>query len=98
MEEGIERSYKNANVDWVNEATKRVLWLARHKKFFTSDDVLTYLSKKEIKTKNNSALGGVMLRAKANGWVKASGFTFSSRPSRHHAPVRIWKSLLEVKK
>ena len=98
MEEGIRKSYENANSEWKDAAIKRVLWLAKHKQYFTSDDIITYLMNKGIKTKNNSALGGVMLRAKTNGWVKAGGFTFSNRPSRHHAPVRVWKSLLRREK
>lgn len=93
----IEISVTHADVDWKNEAIKRVLWLAKHKKHFTSDDVLGYLEDRGIKTKNKSALGGIMRRALNNGWIKQTGFTLSRRPSRHLAPVRVWESQLNIK-
>lgn len=92
MEEGIKRSYENADLDWKDAAEKRVFWLVKHKRFFTSDDVITHLDAKGIKTHNNSALGGVMLKYKNQGFIKPIGYQPATRKSRHNAPLRIWES------
>lgn len=90
----IEDAYVNAEIDWLLSAEK-ILWgLCRKRKFVTSDDVLTQLEYKGKHTHNNSALGGVFMRAKNNGWIKPHGFTQSRRRSRHSAPVRVWQSLV----
>lgn len=91
-EEGMRKAIENANVDWKSAVEKRLIFLTRNKRFFTSDDVLVYLSDRNIKTHNNSALGGMINGWANKGYIKPAGFTISRRPSRHQAPIRLWKS------
>lgn len=93
-EQAINQSYDNANEDW-RASAENILWkLCRRRNFVTSDDVIEQLERKGFKTHNNSALGGVFLKAKNGGWVKQYGFAQSRRRSRHSAPIRVWKSLI----
>lgn len=94
VKQAIDQSYENADKDWVLEAESALFKLCRDKKFVTSDDVLIRLDSKGVKTHNNSALGGVFIRAKNKGWIKPFGYMPSGRRSRHQAPVRVWKSLI----
>lgn len=94
VEQAIDQSFDNADKDWVLEAESALFKLCRDKKFVTSDDILNQLENKGVKTHSNSALGGVFIRAKNNGWIKPFGFMPSGRRSRHQAPVRVWKSLI----
>lgn len=90
----IEESYSNANQDW-RVAAENTLWkLCLKKRFLTSDDVIAQLELKGAKTHNNSALGGVFLKAKNSGWIAPYGYEPSRRRSRHQAPIRVWKSLI----
>lgn len=91
-EEGMAKAVENANVDWRNEVEKRLLWLTYHKRFFTTDDVLVYLTDRGVETHNNSAIGGLINGWARKGYVRQCGFVISTRPSRHKAPIRLWKS------
>ena len=92
--QAIEESYENANFDWI-QAAENTLWqFCRKKRFVTSDDILERLERSDKRTHNNSALGGVFVKAKNNGWIKPYGYTSSRRRSRHQAPIRVWKSLI----
>lgn len=90
----IDEAYESANAKWREAAEKRLYYLAKRRKFITSDDILSYLDAKEIKTRNNSALGAIMQAAVRSGVLLPAGYRTSSRPSRHHAPVRLWKSAI----
>lgn len=94
-EEGIRKSYDNAGQEWKLAATETLWKLCRRQDFVTSEDVIHELQLKNIKTHNLSALGGIFRRAKNNGWIKSSGITFSQRKTRHSAPIRRWKSLIQ---
>lgn len=93
-EEGMAQALDNANIDWKNEVEKRMTFLLENKRFFTSDDVLVYLTDRNIKTHNNSALGSVFNKYARRGYITTAGFVLSTRPSRHKAPIRLWKSNL----
>lgn len=93
-EKAIEDSYDNADREWLLEAENTLWKLCRSRRFVTSDDILNQLENKGVKTHSNSALGGVFIRAKNNGWIKPFGYMPSTRHTRHSAPVRVWKSLL----
>ena len=93
-EEGMKRAEAHANVDWKDAAERRLIRLTKNKRFFTSDDILSYLDNKEIKTHDNRALGGIMNRWVRQGYISPIGFQNSSRPSRHGGTVRLWKSNL----
>lgn len=90
----IDDAYDNSNLEWRLEA-ETILWrICRKDKLVTSEEVLFHLERKGIKTHNNSAIGGVFLKAKNNGWIAPYGYVQSRRRSRHQAPIRVWKSLI----
>lgn len=91
-ESGMADALDHANEKWKNAVDKRMRFLVQNKRFFTSDDVLVYLTDRNIKTHNNSALGSIMNKWYRAGYIKQAGFVISSRPSRHKAPIRLWKS------
>lgn len=91
-EEGMAKAIDHANEDWKNAVEKRMIFLLRNKRFFTSDDVMIYLNDRNIKTHNNSAIGSVFNRYAKQGYIREAGFVISNRPSRHKAPIRLWKS------
>lgn len=93
-ERGMTQAIENADVNWKEAVEKRLTFLTNNKRFFTSDDILIYLSDRGIKTHNNSALGGIINRWSSRGFIRPAGFVVSSRPSRHKAPIRLWKSNL----
>lgn len=91
-EKGMEKAIENANADWKDAVDRRISFLIFNKRYFTSDDVLVYLADRDIKTHNNSALGGIINRWANQGFISPAGFVVSNRPSRHKAPIRLWKS------
>lgn len=94
-EDGIRVSYENAKEEWKFEASKALWELCRKKDFVTSEDIIDVLQKRKVDTRNLSALGGVFTRGKNNGWIKLHGIVLSQRKSRHHAPIRKWRSLIK---
>lgn len=90
----IEQAEENADKAWKEAAHRRVRYLAKNKRHFTSEDVITWLDKRGYKTKDNRALGAIMQHYQKEGWIKAHGWTEASRKTRHHAPVRVWHSLV----
>ena len=92
-QEGIEVSYRNAESVWKKAATARLRWLAENCQEFTSDQVVIYLDEQGITTGNNSALGAIFQAAARMGLIQPTGYyKESTRPKRHQAPVRIWRS------
>lgn len=92
-QQGIEVSFRNASSVWKDAATKRIQYLVKHRREFTSDDVVIYLDNQGIVTGNNSALGAIFQAFSRAGLIQDTGrFKESVRPSRHKAPVRIWIS------
>lgn len=96
-EEGMAQALENANKDWKDEAHKAIRFLIENKQFFTSDDVMNRLDRIGVKTHNNSALGGIFNGYARRGFICQATFTISRRPSRHKAPIRVWKSLVYKK-
>ena len=90
----IEEAYAAANEKWKENAEKRLYYLAKRRLFFTSEDILSYLDAKGIKTRNNSALGAIMRNAARNGIIEPAGYETAVRASRHKAPIRKWKSTI----
>lgn len=93
-ESGMADALDHANEEWKNAVEKRMNFLVRNKRFFTSDDVMIYLNDRNIKTHNNSAIGSFFNRYAKQGFIREAGFVISNRPSRHKAPIRLWKSKL----
>lgn len=91
-QEGMQQSLLNVDLDWWVTAEQVVRDLAKSHLRFTSDDVLIEVEKRGARSVNNSALGGIIRKAAKDGMIEADGYTKSKRPSRHSAPVRIWRS------
>ena len=91
-EEGMALALDNANEEWKNAVEKRIRFLMANKRYFTSDDIMIYLTDRNIKTHNNSAIGSYLNKYSKRGFIREAGFVISNRPSRHKAPIRLWKS------
>lgn len=93
-QEGMEKSYNNSDPMWREAVVTQLHEVLRTKEYFTSDDILIPVEKKGIFTKTNSALGAILTAAKRSGLIEAtSQFRESKRPSRHKAPLRVWKAV-----
>lgn len=90
----IEQAEANADSEWLIQAEEYTAYLATKKRTFTSEDVIVWLDDHGYHTSNLSALGAVFRRLKGQGAIEPIGYATSRRASRHHAPVRMWKSLI----
>lgn len=91
-QEAIAQTDRNADPDWKERALEAVVEVAGKMETFTADDVweggLDH-------PREGRALGGVMVRAKREGiCAPTNQYTFSRDPKHHHAPNRVWRSLL----
>lgn len=93
-EAGMAQAFENANEKWKEAVEKRIRFLMANKRYFTSDDIMIYLTDRNIKTHNNSAIGSFLNKYSNRGYIQEAGFVISQRPSRHKAPIRLWKSKL----
>jgi len=93
---GIQEADSHAHAVWKSYAMKAVEILALHRPEFTSDAVVRALDAMLVPpTHEMRALGGIMQRAQRQGWIEPTDrFEFSERVSRHHAPLRVWRSLI----
>ena len=91
----IDQVEQNANEAWKRAAYDRVRDLAQTRWFFTSEDVLSWLADNGYKTKDNRALGAIMQHYQKEGVIEARGWSTAKRRERHHAPVRVWQSLVK---
>ena len=93
--EGIELVFRNADTKWKREASKKLFQIAQARRTFTSDDILEPLGIAGIVTKDNRALGAILLAASRMHLIKSTDtFIRSRRRSRHGAPIMVWKSLI----
>jgi hypothetical protein len=92
--DGMARANDNADVRWLVDADHAILRLAQSRDSFTADDVWALLS---AKTHEHRAMGPRMQHAARQGWIEKAGFVLSNRPSRHQAPIQVWRSLLARK-
>jgi len=93
IHKGMQQSLFNADLGWRVDAEEVVNTLIKHRHCFTSDDVLLELERRgKSRSVNNSALGGIIKRAADADKIEPFGFEPSKRPSRHGAPVRVWRS------
>ena len=91
---GMEQAYRNSTTDYKRAARERLSYLIQEYNKFTSDDIINHLNRIGI-VGNHSALGAMIKGAERAGLIKATGeYRESSRPERHKAPVRVWKSNL----
>jgi hypothetical protein len=98
-EEGMQVSFNFANQDWKEAANSALRHTAQVMPVFTVDDIHRALEKRSpaVTTPSASALGQIMRSAAKEGLIQQTGdFRCSSRPSRHSAALRVWKSLIFV--
>lgn len=81
---------------WLIRAVEAVHTVARFQRSLTVDDVWKQLHGMDtLSPTNGSAMGPVMLRAKAKGYVEATGlYRTSSRVATNARRLPVWKSLV----
>ena len=85
----------HADGEWKTVALDAVKQVAQRKSELTTDDVLEILRAQPVATHEYRALGPVMTRAAAAGYIRATDRFFASASvSRHRAPKRVWASQL----
>lgn len=83
---------EGAPQDWMEDAERTVLAIARRRAEFTADDIWAtgLCSPPEPR-----ALGAVMTAAARAGLIARTGrFQATARAKRHAAPIAIWRSLI----
>lgn len=91
-DEAVERVGRAAPQDWMGLAHAVVLRLAATGVGFTTDDVWKALPECSLEKR---AMGAVMLKAKREGAIVATGrFQKSSQAQNHARDVRIWVGVL----
>ena len=89
---GMEQSYRNSSTEYKRAARERLTYLIQSYDKFTSDDIINDLNRIGI-VGNHAALGAMIKGAERAGLITATGeYKESSRPERHRAPIRVWKS------
>lgn len=91
-DEAVRRVGLHADPEWV-EHTLHVIWcLAVAHDEITTDDIWGTIGEVAA-THEPRALGAVMKKAAAKGWVSPTDrYRPSARPACHARPVRIWQS------
>ena len=94
-EEGMGRAEDNADEAWKAAALTAAYTAAKEMPYLITDDVVKRIPD-TVRTHEMRAMGRVMLNAAKAGWIiKADtpGLP-SSRPSLHHSPRTVWRSLI----
>ena len=90
--EGMEASYKNSDSQWREAVEDQLREVLATKETFTSEDIIGPVEERGVFTKTNSALGAIIRGAQRAGVIEPTGqYTMSVRPSRHRAPLRVWR-------
>ena len=93
--DAMERSIDHADGDWRETALDCVHALALRQQELTTDAVHKLLATKAVDTHNWSAIGPVMVRAKAEGWIEKTGNIRRSRRVVGHGNLQmVWRSLI----
>lgn len=91
-DEAMDRAESHASPEWLREAYETVRRVASRKPYFTSADIWEAGLSMPHEPR---ALGPVMSSCERDGIICATReYRATNRPSRHAAPVRVWKSLL----
>lgn len=92
IQKGMQSSLFSADLSWRITAEQVVNEFIHHRLYFSGDDVMAEVEKRGGRTCNGSALGAIMRRAVKDDRIEFDHFSQSKRPSRHRAPVRVWRS------
>lgn len=86
-------SMNAANQNWRDEARATVELLARRRTPFTTDEVLDILERKGTITRENRALGGIMMKARNDLVIKPIGTRPTTRRCAHLRLKTLWVGL-----
>lgn len=93
--EAIERVERNAAQDWKDHVLDVIWGLAAYRQEMTSDDVWRLLGQDDPTTHEPRALGAMLKKAAAEGWLEPTEvYRPSARATCHARPVRVWRSLI----
>ena len=93
-DEGIDRVEENAEGEWMNLAVGFV-WCLSHDHVYINTDQVWDLLEGEIETHDNRAMGVVMRKAQAEGFIEPTDRVIkSTRAVCHSRPIRVWRSKL----
>lgn len=95
LDAALESVEEHADAEWKLAALEAVNLVARQTPDFTTDEVWRVLDRTDFRTHDNRAMGAIMRRAVAEGWVKSTpDYRESRRPECHKRPVKVWRSLI----
>ncbi len=93
--DGMSRAKANASRDWQATAMAVLQAAAKARPYISANDLWDGVDALGVFTHENRASGPAMTKAKENGWIAPTDrWIKSSRPTRHHGDVRLWRSLL----
>ena len=93
-EDALARVTAGANSDWKSAAFEAVRKTAENFETFIVDDVWGHIEPGHA-TRDNRAMGPVMLRAQAAKIIASTDFfSRSRRVTCHQSPRRVWRSLV----
>jgi hypothetical protein len=91
----VERVEAHAEPDFMESALAAAYGVARQQAQFTTDDVWYRLGVDAPQAHERRAMGPVMMRARALGYVRpTSGIEQSAMVACHGRPKRVWQSLI----
>ena len=96
-DEGIKQVEGNANSNWMSLARDAVFCTAEYKQWLTTDHIWDKINDWGFgeATHDNRAMGAVMRKAQAEGWIEPTDRVIkSTRAVCHSRPIRVWKSKL----
>jgi hypothetical protein len=93
-DEAIDAVDQAADDRWKSDALEAVRQVCLTQRTFTTDDVWAHLGRKDP-TRENRAMGPVMLRAKRTGLCEKTGrFVPTKQPTSHACYHAVWRSRL----
>lgn len=92
--QGIANAETGSGPVWQDEATALIRRLATDHPFLISDDLW---ASGLTEPGDGRALGAAFVRAKTLGYIAPTmQFVITHQASRHHAPIRVWRSKLRT--
>jgi hypothetical protein len=86
------------NPQWSKSALAVIKRLARKRETLTSADVLNELAKSDVTTADLRAIGWIMRKARALGFIENSGLVRQRNNKHSRSASTLWKSLLYQQK
>lgn len=94
-DDAIVRVATNADDAWWSAAMLAFARVATEHGLFTTDEVWAALDGAGVDTHEPRAMGAIVKRARAAGWIEPTGgYRESDRPGCHRRPCALWRSLV----